>query len=116
MRESKDSFYGPSFLQLAKDPKASPFARNTDLKYYAGLKTENRFEEIKKILLADLPENNAGELLAALNPAKMIAILADFKTPDVGGLEAKMAFDAGADMMTVIGGEVVFDAGPPAKR
>lgn len=31
-------------------------------------------------------------------------ILADFKTPDVGGLEAKMAFDAGADMMTVIGG------------
>jgi 3-hexulose-6-phosphate synthase len=31
-------------------------------------------------------------------------ILADFKTPDVGGLEAKMAFEAGADMMTVIGG------------
>ena len=31
-------------------------------------------------------------------------ILADFKTPDVGGLEAKMAFDAGADLMTVIGG------------
>jgi 3-dehydro-L-gulonate-6-phosphate decarboxylase len=31
-------------------------------------------------------------------------ILADFKTPDVGGLEATMAFDAGADMMTVIGG------------
>ena len=31
-------------------------------------------------------------------------ILADFKTPDVGGLEAKMAFDSGADMMTVIGG------------
>lgn len=31
-------------------------------------------------------------------------ILADFKTPDVGGLEASMAFDAGADMMTVIGG------------
>jgi 3-dehydro-L-gulonate-6-phosphate decarboxylase len=31
-------------------------------------------------------------------------ILADFKSPDVGGLEAKMAFDAGADMMTVIGG------------
>ena len=33
-----------------------------------------------------------------------VLILADFKTPDVGGLEAKMAFDAGADMMTVIGG------------
>jgi 3-dehydro-L-gulonate-6-phosphate decarboxylase len=31
-------------------------------------------------------------------------ILADFKTPDVGGLEAAMAFDAGADMVTVIGG------------
>ena len=31
-------------------------------------------------------------------------ILADFKTPDVGGLEASMAFDAGADMITVIGG------------
>jgi 3-dehydro-L-gulonate-6-phosphate decarboxylase len=31
-------------------------------------------------------------------------ILADFKTPDVGGLEAAMAFDAGADMITVIGG------------
>ena len=31
-------------------------------------------------------------------------ILADFKTPDVGGLEAQMAFDSGADMMTVIGG------------
>jgi 3-dehydro-L-gulonate-6-phosphate decarboxylase len=31
-------------------------------------------------------------------------ILADFKSPDVGGVEAKMAFDAGADMMTVIGG------------
>jgi 3-hexulose-6-phosphate synthase len=33
-----------------------------------------------------------------------ILILADFKSPDVGGLEAKMAFDAGADFMTVIGG------------
>jgi len=31
-------------------------------------------------------------------------ILADMKTPDVGALEAQMAFDAGADMMTVIGG------------
>jgi 3-hexulose-6-phosphate synthase len=30
-------------------------------------------------------------------------ILADLKSPDVEGLEAKMAFDAGADMMTVIG-------------
>jgi 3-dehydro-L-gulonate-6-phosphate decarboxylase len=31
-------------------------------------------------------------------------ILADLKSPDVGGLEAQMAFEAGADMMTVIGG------------
>src|SRR5512140_3822211 len=31
-------------------------------------------------------------------------ILADLKTPDVGALEAALAFDAGADMMTVIGG------------
>ena len=31
-------------------------------------------------------------------------LLADLKTPDVGGLEATMAFDAGADWMTVIGG------------
>jgi 3-dehydro-L-gulonate-6-phosphate decarboxylase len=31
-------------------------------------------------------------------------ILADLKTPDVGGLEAQLAFEAGADMMTVIGG------------
>jgi 3-hexulose-6-phosphate synthase len=34
-------------------------------------------------------------------------ILADLKTPDVGGLEAAMAFDAGADMMTVIGGATI---------
>ncbi len=31
-------------------------------------------------------------------------ILADFKTPDVGGLEATMVYDAGGDMLTVIGG------------
>ncbi len=37
-----------------------------------------------------------------LAPDKLI--LADFKSPDVGGLEAQMAFEAGADMMTVIGG------------
>ena len=34
-------------------------------------------------------------------------ILADFKTPDVGGLEATMAYDAGADMITVIGGAAI---------
>ena len=31
-------------------------------------------------------------------------VLADFKTPDVGGLEAQLAFRNGADMMSVIGG------------
>jgi 3-dehydro-L-gulonate-6-phosphate decarboxylase len=36
-----------------------------------------------------------------LCPDKLI--LADIKTPDVGGGEAKMAFDAGADWMTVLG-------------
>ncbi len=30
-------------------------------------------------------------------------IMADVKSPDVGGLEAKMCFDAGADWMTVMG-------------
>ena len=31
-------------------------------------------------------------------------MLADFKTPDVGGLEAQLAFDAGADFVSIIGG------------
>jgi 3-dehydro-L-gulonate-6-phosphate decarboxylase len=34
-------------------------------------------------------------------------ILADFKTPDVGGLEATMVYDAGGDMLTVIGGATI---------
>ena len=38
-------------------------------------------------------------------PKKLI--LADLKTPDVGGLEAALAFDAGADLMTVIGGATI---------
>jgi 3-dehydro-L-gulonate-6-phosphate decarboxylase len=42
------------------------------------------------------------EAMREICPDKLI--LADFKTPDVGGLEATMAFDAGADMITVIGG------------
>ncbi len=44
-----------------------------------------------------------------VGPDKLI--LADFKSPDVGGLEAKMAFDAGADMMTVIGGAALATVG-----
>lgn len=42
------------------------------------------------------------EAMREICPDKLI--LADFKTPDVGGLEATMAFDAGADIITVIGG------------
>lgn len=39
--------------------------------------------------------------IRALRPNNLI--LADIKSPDVGGGEAKMAFDAGADWMTVLG-------------
>lgn len=39
--------------------------------------------------------------IRALCPDQII--LADVKTPDVGGLEAKIAFDAGANWMTVMG-------------
>jgi len=35
-------------------------------------------------------------------------ILADFKAPDAGGVEAQMAFEAGADMMTVMAGATRF--------
>ncbi len=34
-------------------------------------------------------------------------VLADFKTPDVGGLEAQLAFDAGADFVSIIGGATI---------
>ena len=52
------------------------------------------------------PLTKAGGMLAVqtvrqLCPNKII--LADIKTPDVGGGEARMAFDAGADWMTVLG-------------
>jgi len=39
--------------------------------------------------------------IRSMCPEKLI--LADIKSPDVGGGEAKMAFDAGADWMTVLG-------------
>ena len=35
-------------------------------------------------------------------------VLADFKAPDAGGIEAQMAFEAGADMMTVMAGATSF--------
>lgn len=52
------------------------------------------------------PLTKAGGMLAVrtireLCPGNLI--LADIKSPDVGGGEAKMAFDAGADWMTVLG-------------
>lgn len=34
-------------------------------------------------------------------------VLADFKTPDVGGLEAQLAFDAGADFVSIIGSATI---------
>lgn len=43
----------------------------------------------------------AVSVVRELCPDKII--MADVKTPDVGGLEAKIAFDAGADWMTVLG-------------
>jgi 3-dehydro-L-gulonate-6-phosphate decarboxylase len=52
------------------------------------------------------PLSKAAGMLAvstirSLCPANLI--LADIKTPDVGGGEAKMAFDSGANWMTVLG-------------
>jgi len=43
----------------------------------------------------------AVQIVRELCPDKLI--LADIKSPDVGGGESKMAFDAGADWMTVLG-------------
>jgi len=48
---------------------------------------------------------DAIQAIREICPDKLI--LADFKTPDVGGIEAAMAFDAGADMITVIGGAAI---------
>ncbi len=45
---------------------------------------------------------NAVRAIRKLCPDKII--LADMKAPDTGGVEAKLAFEAGADWMTVIGG------------
>jgi 3-dehydro-L-gulonate-6-phosphate decarboxylase len=52
------------------------------------------------------PLNKAVGMLAVSTVRELCPdslILADVKTPDVGGLEAKLAFDAGADWMTVLG-------------
>jgi 3-hexulose-6-phosphate synthase len=52
------------------------------------------------------PLSKAGGMLAVRAVRELCPnnlILADIKSPDVGGGEAKMAFDAGADWMTVLG-------------
>jgi 3-hexulose-6-phosphate synthase len=52
------------------------------------------------------PLTKAGGMLAVRTIRELCPdnlILADIKSPDVGGGEAKMAFDAGADWMTVLG-------------
>jgi len=52
------------------------------------------------------PLSKAAGMLAVKTIREMCPdhiVLADIKSPDVGGGEAKMAFDAGADWMTVLG-------------
>ncbi len=58
------------------------------------------------ILEIGTPLCKAGGMLAVRTIRELCPdnlILADIKSPDVGGGEAKMAFDAGADWMTVLG-------------
>jgi 3-dehydro-L-gulonate-6-phosphate decarboxylase len=58
------------------------------------------------ILEVGTPLSKGGGMLAVKTIREMCPdnlILADIKSPDVGGGEAKMAFDAGADWMTVLG-------------
>ena len=58
------------------------------------------------ILEIGTPLTKGGGMLAVKTIRELCPdnlILADIKSPDVGGGEAKMAFDAGADWMTVLG-------------
>lgn len=58
------------------------------------------------VLEIGTPLTKGGGMLAVKTIREMCPdnlILADIKSPDVGGGEAKMAFDAGADWMTVLG-------------
>ena len=58
------------------------------------------------IIEVGTPLSKAAGMLAVRTIREMCPdtlILADIKSPDVGGGEAKMAFDAGADWMTVLG-------------
>jgi 3-dehydro-L-gulonate-6-phosphate decarboxylase len=58
------------------------------------------------VLEVGTPLSKAAGMLAVRTLREMCPdklIMADIKSPDVGGGEAKMAFDAGADWMTVLG-------------
>jgi len=58
------------------------------------------------VLEIGTPLTKAGGMLAVSTIHELCPdnlILADIKSPDVGGGEAKMAFDSGADWMTVLG-------------
>lgn len=67
--------------------------------------TQKAHEQVDVIEIGT-PLTKAAGMLAVQTVRAMCPdtiILADVKTPDVGGGEAKMCFDAGADWMTVIG-------------
>ena len=83
-------------LQIAMDYITLPPARDGGQSGIRSRHHRNRHPAVQSDRVGSDP------LDARIVPDKLI--LADFKSPDVGGLEAKMAFDAGADMMTVIGG------------
>jgi 3-dehydro-L-gulonate-6-phosphate decarboxylase len=83
-------------LQLSLDYPSLPPA----------LAMAQRVHKEVEVIEIGTPLNKAVGMLAVstvreLCPDKLI--LADIKTPDVGGLEAQLAFDAGADWMTVLG-------------
>ena len=67
--------------------------------------TQITHEEVDIIEIGTPLSKSAGmlavQIVRELCPDKLI--LADIKSPDVGGGESKMAFDAGADWMTVLG-------------
>jgi len=70
------------------------------------LATTQKVKDEVEVIEIGTPLTKAAGMLAVrtvreLCPDKII--LADIKSPDVGGGEAKMAFDAGADWMTVLG-------------
>jgi 3-dehydro-L-gulonate-6-phosphate decarboxylase len=87
---------GRPLLQLALDYVALPPA----------MAVAHRVHQEVDILEIGTPLTKAEGMRAvaairALCPQNLI--LADVKSPDVGGLEAKLCYDAGADWMTVMG-------------